>query len=178
MGWADSTYATRMKEYRPVHEKRGEKEIVADHEDAHTFGSEFPQQAIQVELVGDIQVSRRLVKEQVCAELRQGASRHDALPLTAAELGEGAIGEFLDTHAFQAAGNQSVITATSSPPSPSMRIAAHLHDLADGEGNIGGSILRQNGDVHCHFTGCHRADREAIEKHGPRLGPQRPVQAS
>ncbi len=154
-GWASSEHPTAIEKERAVDEQRGQEEVVADHDDSDAFGRDFAQESIQVKLMGDIQVRRWLIKQQVRAELSQGASYYDALAFTATELSEGTIGQPVHTNTLQAASHQFAINYTITSPALSMSIPSQLDDLTGGERRVGRSILRHDGDVCCHFVGGH-----------------------
>ena len=86
---------------RPVVERdevvgvaRGEVEVVQHHDDrGAATGVEVGEQVEHLDLVGDVEVGRRLVEQQQVGALRQGHRDPDPLALPTGELVDDAVGE-------------------------------------------------------------------------------------
>ena len=145
---------------------RREVEVVQDHHDRGAADLvELGEQVEDLDLVGDVEIGRRLVEEQQLGLLGKGHRDPHALPLAAGELVHQALREVQGVGELECPGHGLLVRVR--PPSQrtlvGMTPAADEVDHADAFGRDG--VLRQQAEGAGHLARRQLGDRAPVQQH-------------
>ncbi|SCE46396.1 hypothetical protein GA0115252_15117 [Streptomyces sp. DfronAA-171] len=139
-------------------------EVVQDHHDrAALTPVEVRDEVEDVDLVGEVEVRRGLVKEQHGGALRDRHRDPRALPLAPRQLVHGAVGQLREPGRGERRVDRLLVRLRPLPPPRLVRGAAPAHEVPDRQalGRHGG--LRQDAELAGEFPRGHRVQCRAVE---------------
>lgn len=167
-----------MEKEEAIRYPRSLPEIVEDDRGASTRLRMAPDESEDEALLPEIQVRDRLVEEPDGGALRQGPGDPDPLPLASREPGEGPPGKGEGRGLAKALLGDPSILGPIEPKPTQVGAPSHQGDFQGGEGEVGGKLLRQEGQFPRHLPPGAVLERLAVEEYAPAGGGEQTGQDS
>ena len=176
-GVPSATTAAVAKGDEVVGVARREVQVVQHHHDrGAATGVEVGQQVEHLDLVGDVEVRRRLVEQQQVRSLRQRHRDPDPLALAARELVDHAVGQPERVRQLERLRDGLVVGAGPAPEGAVVRVPATADEVDDGDALGRDRVLRQQPQDARDLLGGLAVDDLAVEQHRARPGLEQPRQ--
>ena len=148
---------------------RRQVEVVQHHHDrgaAHLV--ELGEQVEHLDLVGDVEVRRRLVEQQQVGLLGEGHRDPHALALAAGELVDQPVGEVEGVGQLEGLRHGLLVLARPAPEGALVRVPPAADEVDDADALGGHRVLRQQAERARHLARGQRGDRLPVEEHRAR----------
>ena len=157
----------------------GQVQVVQHDDDgAAALGVQPADQVEDVDLVGEVEVGRRLVEQQQVGALRERHRDPGALPLAAGERVDRPVGEVGHVRPGQRLGDDRLVVPRPLPQPALVRVPAAGDQVGDGEPLRGDRRLRQQAEHLGDLAGRRPGDRLPVEQHLAARRPQQPAQGA